>query len=693
MSTSASTQNNPSGLLQALATTTVDTATLCWAQLARLSPLMAACLLIGTGIAALAKPEDRWAFALGWGVAFGYAAALALGATVLREAPQRSFLYSRPTSAPAIWWASLLSSIGLAAGLYAATLAPSLLIGPAIADLEIAWAFAAGLPLVFLISSTVRAILDANTGWRFVNLALLVSFVVVLVVVGRGVFSRHPSAITALFFVWLICTHLGMMCGGFLRTAKGRFDSRRGHRVFSVALWSALLLGIGATAIIARLLKSADFSDLTPQHIEFSDAGPWHTLSATDDRGGAVAWLRRESAYWFAFNEDTGATHLLAHVGASRSYSAMHISKATGFASETGAAFWMKGSRTQLVLARRGPNSDDLQELPLPWEPSTVLQWWVSPNEEVVIAIIAEWLLDAGRVTGSKQSIQAVGLRSRLLLAEVPLSSKQIDSWMGPSWQNNAFGSQWSLQWRNPTTAVVSLARSRRSYGRMAFDVHSRSFSELTRIGIDPSALHQGRPPRALATGMVPHFLQPWWNQVSDELWIASGAQILAYANAVSNQLRPPTRDIVTASAGTQIENYWHHGEWLLTVERSESWQSGVALYTEQPTGDWIVQDRSELKDVRRPQLRLDQNTFLLLDGANRTNSNPSDSALAVIDGSLRERTVASWLADNGLPHSETIQLSLGGHTYTLEDGSTWRTDPTTLQPRPVQIAATKGNG
>ncbi|HEV7504841.1 MAG TPA: hypothetical protein VGS07_08025 [Thermoanaerobaculia bacterium] len=292
----------------------------------RLLPLAALAL----GLVPLAAPllpglpsgspaEVRSGVALGLALIISLVLALSLGGSVIaRDLGERrlGFYFARPISGGAIWAGKLAAAAALAAGAGALVLLPVLLIGDVpdpsgywssfltggavlgLPGLAIAWLGV--ILLVVVVANAAGVILRTRSPWLLLDLvALSVTVAIVwtcleiLTRAGAGLTTWRGVAVSSaiLRYVGLVVyalVLLALAAASAAQVRRGRTDLRRGHRVLSIVLWSALLPASLALAGYTRWFKSPSPQDLVSiEDVVPAPAGSWIALyGLAAHRGG-----------------------------------------------------------------------------------------------------------------------------------------------------------------------------------------------------------------------------------------------------------------------------------------------------------------------------------------------------------------------------------------------------------------------
>jgi hypothetical protein len=294
----------------------------------RLLPLAALAL----GIVALAAPllpgmpaaspsEVRSGVALGLALIVSLVLAMALGGSVIaRDLGERrlGFYFARPLSGAAIWAGKLAAAAVLAAGAGALVLLPVSLLGEipdpsgywgsfntggaALGRLGLSTAWLGVILLAVLVSHTAGVILRSRSPWLLLDLAALSVTVAIgwtcLEILTRdgagfsiGFRPGASRAFPVLQYVEgmvAVVTLLALAAAGAAQVIRGRTDLRRGHRILSVILWSALLPAALVLVGYTRWFESPSPEDLVSvEGVVAAPAGPWIALyGQAAHRGG-----------------------------------------------------------------------------------------------------------------------------------------------------------------------------------------------------------------------------------------------------------------------------------------------------------------------------------------------------------------------------------------------------------------------
>ncbi len=675
-----------------------DATLLAWALVTEFRFAFVGALGVGTGIALFAPGAHQSTVALIAATTCTYAIAMALGVRALRDTAHRSMYYSQPISAASIWWGTLFGGLGSATALGACVLIPAALItkGQAV-DIDSLPLIAGGIPAAFLLPNILLSLGEAHTRWRFFN-------IVPLAITFAGFYSAYrlivPTVLPgngprAAFMIFVCSLHAGALLAAHLRASKARLDSRRGHHAFAIALWALLLIGAGLTIWTARAVSLPDPTTIRTEHIELSTQGPWVAINAWDDGAGVLAWLRDKQNYWFAVNEDTAEWQRLTRVrGVSRSQVSGRAFNATAFAAEANAMFWMQyhtGAYGSLgALQKLDLTTGTATAFPYPDTDSVNFRWWVDTTGKFAIMVGEQWSKEGDEAFGvSSLTVEIVELFSGRSIAkkrvkqnpEGPLHASLL-------WGDDVVSSTADLEWANSSEGIVTIVGQFGPFSRMAIDLDTGAISELTRIHLDPSfaAAPQPATPVIAANGS---FRRPTWNNSTDELWLAMGEHLYAYSNAVSADIQEPSRTVLSAPSDSRISDYQQHSDRLITIENKEQ-NMFFSIHRQLPSGEWLTESRAPLEWQGLPRTRLGEGSYALLEHLARWQDNPVARVLHFEDGIPKVVAARQWLEDAGLPSSSTINVGLSGELYQLDDGSLWRTDRQTMQPKrfslPLQI-------
>ncbi len=258
------------------------------------------------------------------GVALGLALIVSLvlavmlgGSVIARDLGERrlGFYFARPLSGAAIWAGKLAAAAVLAAGAGALVLLPVSLLGEipdpsgywgtfstggaALGRLGLSTVWLGVLLLAVLISNAAGVILRSRSPWLLLDLAALsvtaaivwiclealsregAGLVISGVVVGFPLLQYVEGTVAAVAL-------LALAAAGAAQVTRGRTDLRRGHRILSVVLWSALLPAALGLAGYTRWFESPSPQDLVSvEGVVAAPAGPWIALyGQAAHRGG-----------------------------------------------------------------------------------------------------------------------------------------------------------------------------------------------------------------------------------------------------------------------------------------------------------------------------------------------------------------------------------------------------------------------
>lgn len=263
----------------------------------------------------------RSGVALGLALIVSFVLAVLLGGSVIaRDLGERrlGFYFARPLSGGAIWAGKLAAAAVLAAGAGALVLLPVFLIGDVpdpsgywgsfitggalLGSLGLAAGWLGVILLTVLISNTAGVILRSRSPWLLLDLAALSVTVAIgwtcleiLTRDGAGLsIGFRPGASPAFPLLQYVegmvavMTLLALAVAGAAQVTRGRTDLRRGHRILSIMLWSALLPAALVLVGYTRWFESPSPEDLVSvEGVVAAPAGPWIALyGQAAHRGG-----------------------------------------------------------------------------------------------------------------------------------------------------------------------------------------------------------------------------------------------------------------------------------------------------------------------------------------------------------------------------------------------------------------------
>ncbi len=255
-----------------------------------IAALVAGCLPFASplfpGVRIDQAADARDAMALILAVSFSLGVALLLGATIVgRDLSEGrlGFDFSRPLGGGAIWAGRFLGALVTTLLVLAVVVLPTSLVGggvfsSSLGDLVRPWSLAllgavlVLLPLVHVVSIAFRS----RSAWLGVD---MVSAVVVLLVIGvaaRRLFNAFAIGDLRLgLLVVGVVAILALWIASAVQVAGGRTDLRRGHRLQSIVLWSALIGTVVCFDGSTRWVVSADPGDLTSAFAVPAGRGDW----------------------------------------------------------------------------------------------------------------------------------------------------------------------------------------------------------------------------------------------------------------------------------------------------------------------------------------------------------------------------------------------------------------------------------
>lgn len=245
------------------------------------------------GVRAGQGAEARDLGALVVATAFAVGCALMLGATAIaRDLSERrlAFDFARPIGGFAIWAGRLFGALALCFLVLALALAPATAIGGGAfsrafeqtirpGSLVLAAAILFLLPLAHVVSVGFRS----RSAWLAADMVGAVIFFVAVGVTSRALFNAFAvQTATVALIVVALATIPALWCASAAQVVVGRTDLRRGHRVQSLVLWSALLGLATVHGGYAAWVFSASPDDLVDAWSQGSPrGGPWIAIGGT----------------------------------------------------------------------------------------------------------------------------------------------------------------------------------------------------------------------------------------------------------------------------------------------------------------------------------------------------------------------------------------------------------------------------
>ncbi len=318
-----------------------------------------------------ARPAElRSGTALGIALVLTLALALLLGGSVIaRDLAERrlGFYFARPLTGAAIWAGKMAAAAALTVGAGLLVLLPATLVGGP-PDPSGYWGstssgvFRGGFSLVVIwvgillltltATHAVSVMVRSRSPWLLLDLVALgvtssVSGLCLLTLARKGAglpvyWERIVSgpfgggSTTVLLYVQLsisLVALLSLTVAGAAQVVRGRTDLRRGHRVLSIVLWSALLPASLLTAGYTRWFLAASLEDLVKVGtVVGAPAGPWMAVKGeAAHRGG----------YLPGFLYDAGSGRPV-HVDFGLAY--LNASPLVLFSADGGRAAWLETS-------------------------------------------------------------------------------------------------------------------------------------------------------------------------------------------------------------------------------------------------------------------------------------------------------------------------------------------------------------
>lgn len=298
------------------------------------------------------------------------ALALILGGSIIaRDVAERriGFYFARPLSGTALWAGKLAAAVVLVLGTGAVVLLPTALVegwldvdgwsGRDLASAGLVLSLGAlSLLLLLLLAHGVMTVVRSRSPWLFLDVAGL-CVVGLLVWDSLERFQRFALFGSIEVDAWIYgglatAAVLGLSTGSALQVCGGRTDPRRGHRLFSLALWGCL----GTAALLFQgsirwlgLAEPEDLEELQP--LATSPSGSWIAFTGGDE-------LRGNLPFAFLFDAGSGRFVRINDPLAHR----IHVSSYPLFSADGRRAVWLEperrdGSFALLHLDLRDPKA------------------------------------------------------------------------------------------------------------------------------------------------------------------------------------------------------------------------------------------------------------------------------------------------------------------------------------------------
>jgi len=261
-----------------------------------IAALVAGCLPFASpflpGVRSDQVAEARDAMALTLAAAFGLGAALLLGAAAVgRDLAEGrlGFDFSRPLPGVAIWSGRLLGALAVTLVVLTLVVLPASLAGGGIFSAPLAHLIRPGslavlgallflLPLAHVVSIAFRS----RSAWLGADMIAASLLVVVLGIAARRLYAvfAFNDLVWGLLVVGIVSIPV-LWAASAIQVAGGRTDLRRGHRLQSLALWSALFALALCFEGYTRWVVTAAPDDLTGALASPAGRGTWAFVSGS----------------------------------------------------------------------------------------------------------------------------------------------------------------------------------------------------------------------------------------------------------------------------------------------------------------------------------------------------------------------------------------------------------------------------
>ena len=225
-------------------------------------------------------------------LAVGFTIALSIvlgGSIVARELVDKrmSFYFSKPVSAPAIWFGKVLGAIATLTLCFAISSGPALLVAnrewrstiqqPA-GRVVLALVFAA--ITVLLISHAVNTAVRSRSPWIIVDIAALAVASSAVWLLSRPFINNGARGLlNTLLQVIIVSVPVVILAAGVWHLSRGRTDLLRNHRELSKFFWSAMAVVIMIAAGYVTWVFSAGPRDITVDEVTSNASGTWVGVS------------------------------------------------------------------------------------------------------------------------------------------------------------------------------------------------------------------------------------------------------------------------------------------------------------------------------------------------------------------------------------------------------------------------------
>lgn len=225
-------------------------------------------------------------------IAVGFTLALSIvlgGSIVARELADKrmSFYFSKPVSAPAIWFGKVLGAVVTLALCFAISSGPALLV----ANRE--WRSSVQLPggravlaLVFAGITFLLVSHAVNTAVRSRSPLVVADFAALAVAVSAVWLLSRPFIIngargllSSLLQTIIVIVPVLILAAGAWHLARGRTDLRRNHRELSKFFWSAMAIVFVMAGAFVAWVFSAGPRDIMVDEVTSNAAGTWVAIS------------------------------------------------------------------------------------------------------------------------------------------------------------------------------------------------------------------------------------------------------------------------------------------------------------------------------------------------------------------------------------------------------------------------------